>query len=108
MCRDCSRLSAIYKACKLGGKPPYGKRSFDKIIFSDFQVSSDRERWLTASVRDFTLCGILLKSLFSCNSESITTGHMRDHSTGALFVSCRQLTGFAVTLVDTYSETDSI
>jgi len=46
--------------------------SFDKIIFSIFQVSIDRERCLTASVRHFTLCGILLERLFSCNSESIT------------------------------------
>ena len=46
--------------------------SFDKIIFSIFQVSSDHERWLTAFVRHFTLRGILLEKLFSCNSESIT------------------------------------
>jgi len=26
MCRDCARLSAINKACKLGGKPPYARR----------------------------------------------------------------------------------
>jgi len=54
--------------------------SFDKIIFSIFQVSSDRERWLTAFVRHFTLCGILLERLFSCNSGSITAAHVRDHS----------------------------
>ena len=34
--------------------------SFDKIIISIFQVSRDHERSLTASVQDFTLCGILL------------------------------------------------
>ena len=44
--------------------------SFDKIIFSIFQVSRHRERCLTASVRDFTLCGIQLERLFSFNSES--------------------------------------
>jgi len=38
--------------------------SFDKIIFSIFQVRRHRERCLTASVRDFTLCGILLESFF--------------------------------------------
>jgi len=34
--------------------------SFVEIIFSIFQVSTDRERCLTASVREFILCGILL------------------------------------------------
>jgi len=58
--------------------------SFDKIIFSNFQVSRDGERWLTASVRHFTLCGILLERLFSCNSESITAAHVKDHSTAMI------------------------
>jgi len=53
--------------------------SFDKIIFSIFQVSRDRERCLTSSVGHFTLCGMLLEKLFSCNSES-TAAHVRDHS----------------------------
>jgi len=51
---------------------------------SIFQVSRDRERYLTASVRHFTLCGILLKRLFSCNSGSITAVHVRDHSTAMI------------------------
>jgi len=55
--------------------------SFDKIIFSIFQVSRDRERCLTAFVRHFTLCGMLLERLFSCKSESITAPHVRHHST---------------------------
>jgi len=55
--------------------------SFDEIIFNIFQVSRDHERWLTASVRHFPLCGILLERLFSWNSESITAAHVRDHST---------------------------
>jgi len=55
--------------------------SFDKIIFSIFQVSRDGEGCLTASVRDFTLRGILLETLFSCDSESTTAAHVRDHST---------------------------
>jgi len=58
--------------------------SVDKVIFSMFQVSTDHERCLAASVRDFTLCGILLKRLFSCNSESITAAHVRDHSTAMI------------------------
>jgi len=58
--------------------------SFDKIIFSIFQVSSDRERWLNAFVRHFTLCGILLARLFSCNSVSITAAHVRDHITSII------------------------
>jgi len=39
--------------------------SFNKMIFSVFQVSRDRERWFTASVRHFTLYSILLERLFS-------------------------------------------
>jgi len=58
--------------------------SFDKTIFSIFQVCRDRERCLTASVRDFILRGILLESFFSCNSESITAAHVRDHSTAMI------------------------
>jgi len=55
------------------------------MIFSIFQVSRDRERCLTASVRDFTLCDKLLERLFSGSSESITAAnhciaHVRDHS----------------------------
>jgi len=45
------------------------------------QVFRDWERWLTASVRYFTLCCILLERLFSCKGESITAAHVRDHST---------------------------
>ena len=74
--------------------------SFDNIIFSIFQVSSDRERWLTAFFRHFTLCGILLEKLFSCNSESITAAHVRDNST-PIVVLCRNVNGFTVTLVVT-------
>jgi len=40
------------------------------MIFSILQVSRDRKRWLTASVRPFTLCGILLEKLISRNNES--------------------------------------
>jgi len=32
-------------------------------------------------LRHFALCGILIEKLFSCNSESITAAHARDHST---------------------------
>ena len=81
--------------------------SFDKMIFSILQVSRDRERMLTASVRHFTLCGMLLERLFSWNSERITAAHVRDHIVQPWFVSCRNATDFAVTLVVTSSETDS-
>jgi len=76
------------------------------MIFSIFQVSGDRERWSTAFVRHFTLCGIQLERLFSCNSKSIIAAHVRDHST--TIVSCTNLTGFALMLVVTYSETESV
>jgi len=58
--------------------------SFDKIIFSIFQVSRDRERCLTASVRHFTLCCILSERLLSCNSRSITVAHVRVYSTAKI------------------------
>jgi len=58
--------------------------SFDKIIFSIFQVSRDGGRRLTASVRHFPLCVILLERLFSCDTESITSAHVRDHSTAMI------------------------
>jgi len=48
------------------------------MIFSIFQVSRDRERWLTASDRHFTLRGILSERLFSWNSETFTA--VGDHS----------------------------
>jgi len=51
------------------------------MIFTIFQVSEDRERWLTASVRHSTQCDALLKRLFSWSSESFTAAHVRDHST---------------------------
>ena len=54
--------------------------SFDKIIFRIFQVSRDCKRFWTASVRHFTMCGVLLKRLFSWNNESFTVAHVRDHS----------------------------
>jgi len=37
--------------------------SFNKMIFSIFQVSKDRKRWLTASVRHVTLRSMLLEFL---------------------------------------------
>jgi len=45
-----------------------------------FQVSRDLERCFTASVRHFTMCGILLERLFPCNSGSITAAHVRNYS----------------------------
>jgi len=39
--------------------------NFNRMISSIFQVSVDRERWFTASVRHFTLCSILSERLFS-------------------------------------------
>jgi len=31
------------------------------------------------------MCGLQLERLFSCNSESITAAHVRDHSTAMIF-----------------------
>jgi len=79
------------------------------MIFSILQVSIDHKRLLTASVRH-------LFSVVYCNKghclETMkfkTAAHVRDHSTAVIcFVQKRWLTGFTVTLVVTYSETDSI
>jgi len=79
--------------------------SFDKIILSIFQVCRDRERCLTAFIRHFTLCGMLLERLFSCKSESITAAHVRDHST-AMICSLQKCNWLCCNVV-TYSETDS-
>jgi len=53
-------------------------------MFRIFQVFGGRERCLTVSVRDLTLCGLLLERLFSWNSKSITAEHVRDHSTAMI------------------------
>jgi len=60
------------------------RQHFSSFFFSIFQASWDRERWLTASVRHFIQCGILLERLFSCKSESITAAHVRGHSTAMI------------------------
>ena len=51
-------------------------------MFSIFQVSKDSKRFLTASVRHFALCGILLEKLFSWHNESFTAVRVWDHSHG--------------------------
>jgi len=59
--------------------------SFDKIIFSIFQVSRDLERCLTAVVWHFTLWySILLEILFFWKSKSVAGAHVRDHSTAII------------------------
>jgi len=58
---------------------------------------------------DILPCVALLEKLFSCNSESITAGHVKDHSTAIIcFVQKFNRLGYALTLVVTYSETDSV
>jgi len=76
------------------------------MIFSIFQVSGDREGWSTASVRHSAQCDVLFERLFSWQSDSFTAAHVRDYSTA--LISRRNVTGFAVTLVVTYSEADSV
>ena len=58
--------------------------SFDKMFFSIFKVSRDRERWLTASLRHFPLCGVLLERSLFWNNESFTAAHVRDYSTAII------------------------
>jgi len=80
--------------------------SLDKIIFSVFQVSRDRERCLTAFVQHFTSCDMLLERLFFCKSESITAARVRDHSTAT--ICCMQKYNWLCCNVVKYSETDSV
>jgi len=65
------------------------KFRFDKIACSLFQVFRGSKKWLTATVRHFTLCGMLLERLVSCKSESFTAAHVREHST-AMFCSVQK------------------
>jgi len=69
------------------------------------QVSTDRKRLLTASVRH-------LSSVVYCRKGHCLETmkfNVRDHSTAVIcFVQQRWLTGFIITLVVTYSETDSV
>jgi len=77
------------------------------MIFTIFQVSRDRERWLTASVRHFTLCSILLERYFLA-TVIVLQLHMWETTVQHGFRSRRNVTGFAVKLAVTYSETDSV
>jgi len=79
------------------------------MFFSILQVSRDRKRLLTASVRHLSSVAYCKKGhcleivkFDGCTSER--PQYSRD------FVSCKKrwITGFTVTLVVTYSETDSV
>jgi len=79
------------------------------MIFSIFQVSRDRKRLLTASVRHLSSVVYCKKDRTVWKQWSLTAAHVRDHSTAVIcFVQNRWLTGFIVRLVVTYSETDSV
>ena len=77
--------------------------SFDKMIFSIFQVSRDGKRWLTASVQHFILCGILLERLSSLKQWEFYSCTCKRPQ-----YSRKNLTGFAVALLVTCLETASI
>ena len=78
------------------------------MIFSILQVSRDRKRLLTASVRHLSSV-VYCKKVAFLKQWSLTAAHVRDHSTAVIcFVQKRWLICFNVTVVVTYSETDSV
>jgi len=86
----------------------YFYKFYFKNGFSILQVSRDRKRLLTASVRHLSSVVYCQKVAF-LKQWSLTTAHVRDHSTDVIcFVQKRWLICFNVTVVVTYSETDSV
>jgi len=78
------------------------------MIFSILQVSKHRKRLLTASLRHLSRV-VYLRKVTVLKQQSLTATHVRAHSTAVIcFVQKLWLTGFTVTLVVTYSETDSV
>jgi len=78
------------------------------MIFSILRVSRDRKRLLTASVPHLSSV-VYCKKVAVLKQWSLTAAHVRDHSTAVVcFVQKRWLICFNVTLVVTYSETDSV
>jgi len=75
------------------------------MIFSILRVSRDRKRLLTASLRH-------LSSVIYCKKghcpETVKFNGCHDHSRDLFQVQKCWLTGFTVTLVVTYLETDSV
>jgi len=78
------------------------------MILGMLQVYRDRKRLLTASVRHLSSV-IYCKKVAFLKQWSLTAAHVRDHSTAvSCFVQKRWLICFNVTVVVTYSETDSV
>jgi len=78
-----------------------------KMIFSILQVSRDRKRLFTASVRHLSTV-VYCKKVAFLKQWSLTAAHVRDPSTAVIcFVQKRWLICFNVTVVVTYWETDS-
>jgi len=78
------------------------------MIFSILEVSRDHKRLLTASVPHLSSV-VYCKKVSVLKQWSLLTAHVRDHSTAVIcFMQKRWLICFNVTLVLTYSETDSV
>jgi len=83
------------------------------MIFTILQVSRDRKDCYLPlsdiySVRHLSSV-IHCKKVTVLKQWSLTTAHVRDHSTAVIcFVQLRWLNDFTATLVVTYSETDSV
>jgi len=73
------------------------------------QVSRDRRRLLTATVRHLFSVVYCYNDHCLETVQGLTAANVSDHSTAVIcFVQKRWLTGFTLTLVVTYSETDSV
>ena len=76
------------------------------MIFSNLQVSRDRKRLLTASARH--LFSVVYCKKGHCLETVKFNGCPRERPQYICFVQKRWVTGFSITLVVTYSETDSV
>ena len=78
------------------------------MIFSILQVFRDSKSLLTASVPHSSSV-VYCKKVAVLKQWSLTAAHVREHSTAMIcFVQKRWLICFNVTLVVTYSDTDSL
>ena len=76
------------------------------MTFSILQVSRDRENG-ELLLSDIYPVWFTVRNITVLKQWCLTAAHVRDHSTNVIcFVHKRWLSGFGVTLVITYSETD--
>jgi len=78
------------------------------MFFNILEVSRDCKRLLTMPLSDIYPIRFTVRKVTALKQWILTAAHVRDHSTAVIcFVQKCWLTDFTVTLVVTYSETDS-